>query len=246
MDVQHTARVNRLLNAHPYLEGPNADLQHDLVVAAIMGSMAHAHDRARLVVSFETYAILREEAYLTSIFEALIIGHLDKHENIFQEIRKNQRSKSHEEMWMVYPTLILAYIRAALWCDAHSSVDHADFVKMAPWYIGGLVRDYVIAADGAIPESQWCSKWALGEISNNLTAYLGPVPTRETIRRAREIMHMMDECEQYVHRPVHKLVSQFTHRAFSMINMRAQIAILKRGFDEYGNELAVPEQPVAA
>jgi hypothetical protein len=45
---------------------------------------------------------------------------------------------------------------------------------------------------------------------------------------------------------VHKLVSQFTHRAFSMINMRAQIAILKRGFDEYGNELAVPEEPVAA
>lgn len=246
MDVQHTARVNRLLNAHPYLEGPNADLQHDLVVAAIMGSMAHAHDRARLVVSFETYSILKEEQYLASIFEALLTGHINEPDAIFQEIAKNQRGSPHFAMWKVYPALILAYIRTALWCDDHASSDHAEFVKMAPWYIGGLVRDYVCKSDEGIPESQWASNWVLGRINNDLSAYLGPVPTTETIRRAREIMHMLDQCEQFVHRPVHKLVSQFTHRAFSMINMRAQIAILKRGFDEYGNELAVPEEPVAA
>lgn len=242
--IEHAARVNRLLNAFPHLNGPHADTQHDLVVAAIMGSMESLHDRARIVVSFDTYAILREEPYLTSIFEALFTAHIEESDALFQDVKDILRRNAHQELWMVYPAMILALIRFGIWCDTYGR-KHEKLIKMLPWYIGALVRDYVNSSDGDIPERQWCSKWALGHISNDLSVYLGPVPTEESIRRIREIIAIMDECDPRVHRPVHNLVSQFTHRAFSMIKMRAQIAILRKGLDEFGSALAVTEDRAA-
>ncbi len=243
MGIRHAARVAELIRQTSTSDHQLADAQHSAIMNCILGNELCLANRVHQLISFETITRSKDEPYITSMIEALILAHNHEGVPLLQAAAAALKRHKHPELWMMYPLTIIGILRASNYIEAGREVNLVPFGKELPWFIGGLVRDYIDAAHVNIKESNQCSKWALGELNNALAAYLGPNPTTEKIRRARELMAIMDECNDKIQKPVHKVVSQFTHRVFSLLNMRAQIANLKHGFDNLEIEPAFADGP---